>query len=588
MLIKGDNITISTTRQTDRFVSTSTTATPRTITFETAGKVDIISPFIDFSYGSNSGANLVLKTTGTDGVINFIPTSGEDSIIRARDITLAGKLLAENITDDDGGVRRIRLRISASNAIHFGADAPTSITSGRIYLTSPQRSTRASNQDLSIDSTFSITGSELQLNGHFNVGTGDITLTYGTFIRSRATSITTAHLTIKSRNSNLFYQPWWAALNRNLTITEAAPGTVTFLPDGDFDLGNGDLIIDLVSIAPNGDSILKANNITITLVNRVLPGDNPASLTFDARNNINFTSTAIESGLDLDLGFLAGNEIIFTSSDANDTITFAARNITLGGTILVQDADGDKQILVLKPSGSINFANDRATSIKADSITITLGDNPTKPTPSGQNLTLTAAAAITLTNTTINLGRTTDEAKGGTLTIAITIGDDSGVLTLDDSTLSAEVVDINPQAFTLTNANIIDAGTFKWEQTIAAFPATLSNLTLMNLSALELTDSRTAAAVTVQDWMVLENRSLSISVNLSTSANTGLTITDDINVGTGDLFLSSSGTAVDILFNNADGDPITLSANNITIYAMGTTAESTPQMAPLFHSQRHK
>ena len=228
-------------------------------------------------------------------------------------------------------------------------------------------------------------------------------------------------------------------------------------------------------------------------------------------------------------------------------------NITIGtettndseasdGAVLADDGTGD---FVISAAAIAAFAGD--VSLAAGTA-ITVDEAITKTN-----------GGLTLTAPTININENiTMTGQNLTLTAAT-------ALTFAGATLAAEVVSISSGALpTFTNANIINAATFKWEQTTAAFPATLSNLTL-NLSALELTDSRGNAALTVQDWMVELNRSLSISVNVNSSAFTGLTATKDINVGTGDLFLSAGGSS-SLLFEHPDDNAtITLSANNITI-----------------------
>ena len=226
-------------------------------------------------------------------------------------------------------------------------------------------------------------------------------------------------------------------------------------------------------------------------------------------------------------------------------------NITIGtettndseasdGAVLADDGTGD---FVISAAAIAAFAGD--VSLAAGTA-ITVDEAITKTN-----------GGLTLTAPTININENiTMTGQNLTLTAAT-------ALTFAGATLAAEVVSISSGALpTFTNANIINADTFKWEQTTAAFPATLSNLTL-NLSALELTDSRSGAQFTVQDWMVELNRSLSITV--STAGAIGLTITKDINVGTGDLFLSTGG-ADSFAFRHPDSNAtITLSANNITI-----------------------
>ena len=633
VLIKADRIAITTTRETASLFSASSTATPRTLTLEGTSPIgalfaiQIFSPFIDFSYGSESGTNVILKT---EGVTSFL---AQDVItVKALNITFDSEIIRADTAETIGEFNFI-----ARQAIHFSTGKSiTILANGDLTLTSPQAGI-ASNRSLSLHSVGTLT-----LDGRFSLGSGSVLLQYAqeTFADvPEPLEFTATTMLVLPRRGVIFFKPWmaenrktlWLGIEQSATTAginlpaafDFNPGTefgeagsVFFQILGSFDpkytselttettievrddinLGDGDLRLFSNTLRFSGKEsfTITANDITIHTKTAIASaGGLSRDLALNAAGDIRLTSTATSTLIHRfrDLTLLADGEINILSVAHQ---IFRARDITLGGTIATISGNiipfgggrapilvptSDKQDISFIARGVINFATDRATSISAAALILVAGENaPTLMLE--QDFTLTASKAVTLINLKINLPKATADTKGATLTIE---AGSSAALSLSGGNFSAEVVDISSGELVLeitlrlpdetenTTSNMpttIDAATFKWELGNAAFPnAVPDDLTLTFSSALELINS---GSVTVQDWMVVKDRSLSITAALNNASDKGIIITTDIPLGTGDLTLIANGRFNSISFEHPTANStITLSANNITIREAG-------------------
>ena len=620
VLIKADRIAITTTRETASLFSASSTATPRTLTLEGTSPIgalfaiQIFSPFIDFSYGSESGTNVILKT---EGVTSFL---AQDVItVKALNITFDSEITRADTAEVIGEFNFI-----ATQAIHFSTGKSiTILANGDLTLTSPQTGI-ASNRSLSLHSVGTLT-----LDGRFSLGSGSVLLQYAqeTFADvPEPLEFTATTMLVIPRRGVIFFKPWMAENRKTLWlgIEQSATTAGINLPEAsdfnsfahrvlggfdpkytselttettievrdDINLGDGDLRLFSNTLRFSGKEsfTITANDITIHTKTAIASaGGLSRDLALNAAGDIRLTSTATSTLIHRfrDLTLLADGEINILSVAHQ---IFRARDITLSGTIAVISGNiiplgggrapilvptSDKQDISFIARGVINFATDRANSISAAALILVAGENaPTLMLE--QDFTLTASKAVTLINLKINLPKATADTKGATLTIE---AGSSAALSLSGGNFSAEVVDISSGELVLeitlrlpdetedTTSNMpttIDAATFKWELGNAAFPnAVPDDLKLTFSSALELINSGSGAQLTIQDWMVVEDRSLSITI--TDGGPTGITITDDISLGTGDLTLISGGN-INIRFSHPTADStITLSANNITI-----------------------
>ncbi len=620
VLIKADTIAITTTRETASLFSASSTATPRTLTLEGTSPIgalfaiQIFSPFIDFSYGSESGTNVILKT---EGVTSFL---AQDVItVKALNITFDSEITRADTAEVIGEFNFI-----ATQAIHFSTGKSiTILANGDLTLTSPQAGI-ASNRSLSLHSVGTLT-----LDGRFSLGSGSVLLQYAqeTFADvPEPLEFTATTMLVIPRRGVIFFKPWmaenrktlWLGIEQSATTaginlpaaadfnsfahrvlggfdpkyTSELTTETTIEVRDDINLGDGDLRLFSNTLRFSGKEsfTITANDITIHTKTAIASaGGLSRDLALNAAGDIRLTSTATSTLIHRfrDLTLLADGEINILSVAHQ---IFRARDITLSGTIAVISGNiiplgggrapilvptSDKQDISFIARGVINFATDRANSISAAALILVAGENaPTLMLE--QDFTLTASEAVTLINLKINLPKATTDTKGATLTIE---AGSSAALSLSGGNFSAEVVDISSGELVLeitlrlpdetenTTSNMpttIDAATFKWELGNAAFPnAVPDDLKLTFSSALELINSRNGAQLTIQDWMVVEDRSLSITI--TDGGPTGITITDDITLGTGDLTLISGGN-INIRFSHPTADStITLSANNITI-----------------------
>ncbi len=286
-----------------------------------------------------------------------------------------------------------------AGALLFDGDAPTTLSAGKINLTSTVAQTTASDQNLSITAT-----GRLIMNGDYNIGTGNAALTFGGDFREtpEPTSLLTDDLTLTHTGPNaLEVADWMQAPSRNLSII-FEQGAVQGLEnlnlgdDTDDSITRGNLIVraKVISIAGGANIYtVKANNINLTLSRE---GDSSGgiesiegSLVLDAKGNITIDVNTIHllQNADPDLTLIAGGEIVFVRNT-----TILAQNITLNSsTIKAESTAGDtttQHNLSLNANAKLTFSNSEATTITAADITLI---SPTAADASGQDLTLTAA-----------------------------------------------------------------------------------------------------------------------------------------------------------------------------------------------------
>ena len=491
---------------------------PSTVSRGPGGTGDYAVPAVDFVSGVLAAAVSITLDAGT-GVLTFAATG---------DITLSAPAITITAGTINLGTRTLTLT-APTGTLTLNFTAATTITgTGMAGLTV-----------IAEDITFSGTPPIL------NVPTVSLTLTIASTVDSGgrvlvpgssfgATAPFAANSMIGTLNINAQaeqeYHGWMAATNRNLNLDSRFRITIGV---AEINLGNGDLTLSSPEI-----DYTHASGLTIRV------GDFSHSGTFQTRF-ADFISTPL-------LVFANGNITLETIFSLSDRLELRA------------DADGDRMGMITSSSsfrldaGSLLlqhagvFAADLFTTASRVSGAVTLrvtgagvdqtihpwmaGLRGTSFSLRGEGVTLTSittAAAADFGTTAIDL-QATDITLGGDLTAA------SVALRADTITRGSANLAITATTGGITGTGADGTGTPTLDSAVTAFTLTQNSAfgarPFTFGAALTLT-LQTAAAQTVQGWMVASGRDLSL-----TSTGGDITIGRNINLGTGNnLTLRASG-----------------------------------------------
>ena len=383
-----------------------------------------------------------------------------------------------------------------------------------------------------------------------NIGTGDLTLAGTT------TSLTGDH-TLTARNINLN-----AVMAADQSLTLVAAQTITF--DGDINLGTstGALMLSAGSrTALAGTTEITAAAASLTLSHTGITSENDITALKDS--SITFANGLVPSYtfffrqcLQLDYCIITGTGSTTVSDDLNASRSIT---ITITGDGAVLDFVGSREITLTAPTISITVASinldGRILRLVHDSgAAITINANINEATQiiaTGGTLSLVGARTIsgTMIAITANLLQTVNSSGNLTphnltinmtsgLTIATDINVGSGRLTL-----TAGSGDISNGSATRT----LTAGSVSLTQT-GAFANNL--FTIASATSLTLA---TSTAQTLHRWMgVGTNRTLSLT------AGGDITIGGIVNVGSGNITLVATGGNIVL------GAPTTITVAAIT------------------------
>ena len=409
-----------------------------------------------------------------------------DTNIEANSIALGGTIRAES-TDGNGitTLHNLRFKINTyeelvggvTEQIIFANDKPTTITAANITLTSFTAQATASNQDLTLKSsgTISITGA-------FDIGEGNLILEAVSF-PATLTNVArgdTGFIYIGQGNfanvargdTSLIYVgeddftiPSWAiATGKNLSVT-ATQGNIN-VPRNEFiggfsgnsrvfglSLGEGNLTLNAEkgALLLSGNTTLEANNITlistqaqtttqpltvlatggVTLGGMFNTGTAAISVTSGVGQPINFSTTQATT--------LIGWAITLTSTGgtptpSNQALTLTpSREVTLGGNFNTGTGD----VLIV---GDVYFSSNQATTLTGGDITLTSTSGGGRI--SRQDLTITASGNLTLQGS-FNIGNDASTGTGGTMMLTAGEGDSTaGTIIFTNAALTAKGISL--------------------------------------------------------------------------------------------------------------------------------------------------
>ena len=397
------------------------------LTVNASGDITISSTHIDF--GGASAANALTLSVAAGKAILF---TKDTTISDVFNLTLGGTIKAENADGSTKYNLTVRNSSIGANTITFAGD--TDISGANISLNSTNAQTDGGNSSVTITATAraavaevaatastpaiaAITAADgnITLTGAFDLGTGSLTLDYvgslnGTpTLRSPNLSITNSNT---GSDSFIIYASWMQADGRNLTLT-ATSGDIFSI--GNINLGTGNLTLEggTVALAVSGPFVITAGDVTIT-ARATAGGDeagfqsSSASLTLNASGDITISSTHIDFGgasttNTLTLSVAAGKAILFTK----DTTISDAFNLTLGGTVKAENADGSIQYdLTVRNSSNTTNTITFAGVTEISGADISLESTTAQTTASNADLTITALGVdknVTLTGA-FNIG----------------------------------------------------------------------------------------------------------------------------------------------------------------------------------------
>ncbi len=278
--------------------------------------------------------------------------------------------------------------INATSGISFAADEDTNIIAGGITLTSNAAGS-ATDRNLTLT-----TSGDLVLNGNYDIGTGDLTITADSI--TGTPFFTRNNTTINWRGITNFSVPAWViGINRDLTINTTR-GAIIALP-ASINLGTGNLTLSAsaggrIRFNPSARSFFVANSIELSSASPGLPSNRGLvlranSVKLNGNINIGATNKAIltfETGLlstdDNNPVVIDTNSIVIelpgdepfmipawlTPMNVNVSI-FADFGADINMPNLINLGDGN---LVVNTTGAINFDIVDLTYIAARNITL--------------------------------------------------------------------------------------------------------------------------------------------------------------------------------------------------------------------------
>ena len=502
-------------------------------------------------------SNINIGTTGTLAFAALGVRLGSDIVLDVGTLTLSGVQGTIN-----GSANNANFTVNASASLTIGTvnlgtgnlivnntsmnattlSLPTTWTAGDITLTGAISS--------ATDNLTILASGVLTLNDNINVGTGDLTLTgtggivLGADITLNAEDISLSGA-INGRNGNRSF----TAIATAVDPTDPSDRAGLSLSDASINTGTGDITLtaDVIGaqrdVPGNPDLVLTGRNVTLTA---------PQGLSADDR---------------------------ILEINANNNITVVGNNIfTLGRELrLHADADGDGNgvisrgsiaIFVRGPSLSLrqagefdaNLFNDDSEVGGSVSLRITTGvTQEIHPWMAalGTGFSLAGVDGVALNQITIPAALT----RNGVIDLqAISILLSGASLSGTEVRLRVDTLrgnDTTPLAITATRGDITATTINNSDGMAGAGTPGLSSVTVLTLiqnsafgsatpftfvtgagltSLTSLTLQTAATAQTVQGWMVVDGRDLSL-----TSTGGDITIGGNINVGTADLTLRASG-----------------------------------------------
>ncbi len=358
-----------------------------------------------------------ITTTGTITLTSGAITLNAGLTLTAASITIGADLNAGagDLTITGGSTNGTRGGIIFSKAV-------TLMGRNILFSTTGGGSVQSAGFDLTLTATVNLTldGVALDLSNSDNSKIGNLALTYGggsagetTGVLLGPSSLVTDDLSIAYnliRGDIFNYAPWMAppsGSNRNLTLT-----SWLIRSREDINLGTGDLTLNAILIRFAGSSTLTitAGNITMAGYN-TLDGVNSAietqnsNLTLDASGDITITAIHIDfsalSSARNNLTLEADGSIFFR----RDTTITDVSNLTLGGTIKAETADGSMKNNLTVQNG--NIASNTITFVGVTTISganISLASTNAQTDGGNPNVTITAnvraeVEAVSATNT---------------------------------------------------------------------------------------------------------------------------------------------------------------------------------------------
>ena len=486
--IAGSLLNLTTTTTAAQAVHAWMIGDGRNLSLTSTGGAIMIGRDIEIGVGNLTLEGGTLVFSGAARILSgaAISLSGAATSEGALSITASGQLtLNDNIATVEGANNNLSI---SGNGITT-ADG-VALTSGNDLTISGAITTAATNGNLTLDAAGAGT---LTLGGNINLGTGTATLRAGSdtgFAATASSRITAATVVVLFRSVNL---------GSETQVTAIADGTITFV-----DADGTSVTPDYGFGAPGCGDAAEACEITRA----------GASLVVQPTLASDVSITIMASDTGAVLSFAGSEDITLTSP----IISIIASSIDLGGRLL-RLVDGSGGITI---NGNITGAGE----IDATGRTLSFVG---APEISGATISITA----TLLQTVNSSGVATDgnltiiATDGLTITTAINIG--AGMLTLTAG--AGGTGDI-----TGTSTPRLTAGTVSLEQA-GTFAAT-AMFDFGAATSLTLTTSATVPQA-VHGWMfAVMDRDLSL-----TSARR-LLVFGDINIGTGDLFLS--GRSIDL------------------------------------------
>ena len=549
------------------------------LSFAGTGLITVSAPTVSIAAGSlNIGArNLIIEATGGSLTLGTnITTTGDitldgmGGIVLGADIALRGGNieLTGAIAGTEGTSRGLEIITNGMGDITLNSDI--NLQGGRLDL----RTSPGVGNIITMGSPTIMVGALSLRDGDATDGTGYIA---GLF---SADSVATGEVIIRvAQNADaITIQPWMVAVAQNassfiLRQTNGATITTLTLP-ASFDLsvsGNIELNAGAIALSGSGTTILSGAVVTLT---GGITGAGALDLTATGRLTLN-SGIAIDGDLAIIAGerinvvarntFTAGGEFTINFTDlavAGDEVaaftagTTETRGNLIGDTPTITFGDSapetpvldcviDGEACMLTTVNDENLITDDADLASDVSIMISIG---------GGTLTFGGSAAITINAPTVFITAGTINTAGRALTITTTTGAltlntninvgtaDTAVLTLISGT-GAIMSDHTPEApntLTASTVNLTQASEFANDQPFAFAADAVSFV-------------RNGGRQTVRPWMIVQGRDLSIRAVFG-----NININDNVQIGTGDLILSSTNG---ITF----GGPRTLMGGEITL-----------------------
>ncbi len=364
--------------------------------------INALSESINFSRSADlfAGGDLIVtsaKETTTQGTGNDI------RIYASGDITVGGKINVGfaflSITSGATGVTDQGI---AGTSIHFSPNMETSLSAANMtLLTSSDSAPIHSNKNLTVTVVHALT-----MAGGFDVGSGDISLSFGGTVAPTpssvmANSLTIIYTRIADGSSALTYAPWMINANRNLTLISTDTNIV--LGDANnptIELKTLTIEAPVVTVANGGNFTINADNIFLTAMVDTSGGQSgfrstSGNLTLNARLQLNISSAHVNFS-NAGLTLTAGRDIVFAKD-----MTITTSSLTFGGLVRAQRRPEDvPHNLTIITTGAINFQNDKASTILVADLSLSAGDTPSA---SNQDLTIIVSGTLSISGN-YNLG----------------------------------------------------------------------------------------------------------------------------------------------------------------------------------------